>query len=72
MSTPPIPVSTVPGANVISNPIVDWDNEFDAPGASLAGLLVGSAVNVQPAELSHYRYEEGRLNVEQISDQIFL
>lgn len=66
-----MPATSVRGANVILDPMVLLDDEFDVLDAPLANEFVISTVNVQPVELAHYRYEKVWLNVEQIADRTF-
>lgn len=47
------------------------DDNFDALSAVLANDPTSSTVNRQQVDLSHYRYEEVTLSVEQIADPTF-
>lgn len=58
MSISSVPTSLFRGANVIPDVIVLQDDEFDVLDALLMIELVGSGINVQSAELRHYRYEK--------------
>lgn len=51
-------VSSMPGGNVILDPIVVWYDMIDALDPLLENELFGGMVSVQPAKLGHYRYEE--------------
>lgn len=48
--------SSIPGANVISDPIIVSDDDFDGMDSPLESELAGRAVDLQQVELSHYRY----------------
>lgn len=71
MSTSSIPAFAVPGANVISDPMLRLNDMIDALDTSLANEPAGSAVNVQSVELSNYHCEKMCLSVEQFSDPVF-
>lgn len=54
--------------NVIPDLTVVSDVEVDALDAPLGNERAHSPVHVQPIKLSHYRYEEVLMSVEQIAD----
>lgn len=56
--TPSMPASAATDDNVIPDQIVVSDDDFDALDAPLANELLERALNVQPVEPGHYRYEE--------------
>lgn len=66
-----MPSSAAVSATTNADLIGVWHRYIDALDAPLAEELAIRAVGVQPAGLSHYCYEEGRLSVEQIMDPTF-
>lgn len=65
-----MPASPVPGVNVIPDPVVLSNEEFNAMDAPLVNGRTGSLIGVQPVDLGHYRYEEVRIIVRKIADPI--
>lgn len=72
MSTSSGPISPVHGTNLITDPIVVSDDEFNALGNKLANELSVSAFNLQPMAFRHYHYEKVWLRIEHIADPTFL
>lgn len=58
MCTPLLPSSPIPGASVIPDSIVMSDDDLNALDDLLGSEVAGSAVDVQPVELSYHRDEE--------------
>lgn len=56
---------------LIPDPIVFYDDAFDALSAMLASKLSSSAVNEQPVQLEGYSYEKVQSSPEQITNLTF-
>lgn len=66
-----MPAFPFSSANVILEPIVVSNDEFEALDAQFENELFGSAVNVQPVNFSNDHYEDGWLSVGQIAHLTF-
>lgn len=72
MCIPSIPCSPVSGTSIHPDPIVASDEESGFVDVPAADELSGSVVDVDPLDLTNYRYKEICMHVEQTADPKFL